>query len=86
MKIIKLKKVVEPWNRFKSIIIIFVDCEIYILKDGNYHNEIGPAIICKGIKRFFYKGYFYGHNDFTIKSWKRKVKELKRQERLEIFI
>lgn len=33
-----------------------------------------------------YKGIAYGANeDFTIKTWKKKFKELKQQDKLKIF-
>ena len=64
---------------------------LYHYKDGEFHNEIGPAvitqddIICEGYKDYFYKGRHYGRNNFTNETWIEKVKEIKYLESLEIF-
>ena len=51
------------------------------------HRENGPAKkYANGGKGWYYKGKYYGKdNDFTVKTWKEKVKYLKREEELEIF-
>jgi hypothetical protein len=56
--------------------------------NGCEHREDGPAVeFVNGNKHWYYKNKYYGANDdFTIKSWKKKVKELKREEKLKIFI
>lgn len=70
-------------------IIIDSDCDIIFYKNGNFHNENGPSNIyynTNGDFLWYYKGAFLGSDyDFTIKSWKKKIKELKREERLGIF-
>ena len=64
---------------------------------GKYSRINKPAIIYKKtactVRRdatnysWFYKGEYYGgDNDFTNKSWRKKVKELKRKEILSVFI
>ena len=73
---------------FTGICKILFDLSICYFKDGNLHREDGPAIeYADGFKNWFYKGEcIESENDFTIQSWKEKVKELKRKERLNIFI
>jgi hypothetical protein len=77
------------FNNFTGI-IIDSDRDIVFYKNGKYHRENGPAINAyntNGAFSWYYKGVFWGSDDdFTIKSWKKKVKELKRKERLNIFI
>ena len=57
-------------------------------KNGCLHREDGPAIKHEnGGKSWFYKSKNYGSdNAFTNKTWKEKVKELKREDELKIFI
>ena len=52
------------------------------------HREDGPAYeYSNGLKYWNYKGKHYGQNDdFTIETWKEKVKELKRKEEKENMI
>lgn len=61
---------------------------IFHMKDGKSHNEIGPAIIwSKSNYNWCYKGMcYYGNPEFTNESWKEFVEELKRKEELKIFI
>lgn len=56
--------------------------------NGLVHRECGPAIIWQdGRKYWWFKENCYGiDNDFNIETWKEKVKELKREEKLKIFI
>jgi hypothetical protein len=56
--------------------------------NGLPHREDGPSHnYDDGVKNWYFKDKCYGSdNDFTIESWKEKVKELKRQEELKIFI
>lgn len=51
------------------------------------HREDGPSIeYVDGSKAWFYKSVNYGiDDDFTIETWKEKVKQLKREEELKIF-
>lgn len=57
-------------------------------QNGELHRDDGPAIEEEdSYIQWFYKGYYYGYNNnFTNKTWKRKVKELKREEEFKIFI
>ena len=60
---------------------------IYFVKNKGFHNINGPSLICDDYKSWYYKDVHYGDDDdFTIKSWKQKVKELKYLESLKIFI
>ena len=61
---------------------------IHFYKNGIYHREDGMAFINLYVneKDWYYKGEHYGNNnDFTNKTWKKKVKQLKREEELKIF-
>ena len=55
---------------------------IRFYKNGSLHREDGPAVeYANGGKKWCYKNKRYGYdNDFTIESWKEKVKELKEKE------
>lgn len=59
----------------------------YSKNNGGLHNEKGPAFVFKnGDKDWYYNGQKYGiNNDFTNKTWKKKVQELKREESFKIF-
>jgi len=86
------------FNRFEYInsitikkIIFITDEYICFYKNNHTHRENGPAIIPFAIKPYdfewTYKSDCYGYgNAFTNKSWKKFVKELKRKEKLKIFI
>ena len=60
-------------------------------KNGKLHCEDGPAVKWGNSRfydtdtsnQFYYKGHYYGV--YSIEEWKKKVKELKRQEKLKIF-
>ena len=60
----------------------------YWFINGLQHREDGPsAEHADGGKRWYYQGEFYGLDDaFTNKTWKEKVKKLKREKELRIFI
>jgi hypothetical protein len=64
------------------------DFKYWCNNTGKYHNENHAAWIWKdGNKDWYYKDKYYGeNNDFTNETWKKKVKELKREEKLQIFI
>lgn len=55
--------------------------------DGFKHREDGPAAEYSNVQKdWYYKNKRYGVNfQFTVKSWKEKVEQLKREEELEIF-
>ena len=54
--------------------------------NGYLHREDGPAIIYNSGKTYFYyKGNEYDNN-FTIKTWKKFIENLKREEELKIFL
>jgi hypothetical protein len=66
---------------------------INFFKNRKHHREDGPAVIFlitkwqKSSWSWYYKGVLFGHNnDFTNESWIEKVKELKHEEELKIFI
>ena len=64
--------------------------DIITFKNGFAHCENGPAKIKWHSNgefefHFLFNGIHYFNSMFTIKSWKKKVKELKRQEKLKIF-
>ena len=67
-------------NNYKNSFIIFVNNNLI-------HNTTSPGIIyLDGDMVYYYKGGNYGYkNDFTNETWKKKVKELKRKEKLRIF-
>lgn len=60
--------------------------------NGLHHREDGAAIEYKdGTHKYYYKGEFIAWNDrrhinISKKSWKEKVKQLKREDELRIFI
>jgi len=65
---------------------IIYDHSIRYYEDGVLHNETGPAIIhASDIKYWYYKGRNCG-NAFNDECWIEKVKELKREDELKIFI
>ena len=84
-------------NRFEYItsvqiqkIIFITDDYICFYKNSHTHREDGPAIIPFTDKPYSiewtYKSDCYGYgDDFTNETWKKKVKELKRKEKLRIF-
>lgn len=51
------------------------------------HREDGPSIEhVDGSKAWYYKGSYYGvNNDFTNETWIELIKNLKREEELQIF-
>ena len=56
--------------------------------NDEHHREDGPAVeYINGRKSWWFKDIIYGYdNDFTIETWKEKVEELKREDKLSIFI
>lgn len=62
---------------------------IHFYKNGLFHNEYFESIIelsAPAYYEWYYKSINYGFNSaFTIKSWKKKVKLLKREEKLKVF-
>lgn len=67
---------------------IFKDGEKSWYYNGERHNISGPAIeYSDPYKEWHYKNCYYGNGTtFTNKSWKKFVKQLKREEELKIFI
>lgn len=88
MKVIKVISFLQKCNF--TAIVINTRQDIIFYKNGKCHNQYGPAhIYSNGEQQWYYKGdycYYGSSNIFTNKSWKKRVKELKREERLEIFI
>ena len=90
MKVILAKNYSHVKNNFTGIVIKKSEQAFMFYKRGKWHNENGPAFISFGNRygSFWFNDNVYGNyfNNFNeIKSWKKKVKILKRQERLNIF-
>lgn len=69
-----------------SCTILDYQISIAYFVNGKPHNEYSYAIIYDdGIKAWYYKGNFYGNNDFTNESWQQFVENKKREEELQIF-
>ena len=68
--------------------LIYPNCEKHWHINGLQHREDGPAAqFADGKIIWYYKDEVYGYNnEFTVKSWKEKVENLKREESLKIFI
>ena len=77
MKVIKINEDIVQC-KFTGIGINKYEVIIFF-KDGKWHNDSYQAAIYQsGYKYWWYKDTFYGrNNDFTIKTWKKKVKEIK---------
>ena len=95
MKVIPILRYKQVTKLMNAIIIHCYSCDephitsIHFYKNGKYHREDGVARINLYIneKLWYYKGEYYGvTNDFTNKTWKKKVKQLKREEKFKIFI
>ena len=86
MKVIIINNII-PRN-FTGICKTLIDESIRYYKNGMEHREDGPATEYKDCyKSWDFKNKCFGYNnDFTNKTWKKKVKHLKRQEKLSIFI
>jgi hypothetical protein len=62
-----------------NLIAIYYDTScIIFLKDGKEHNSKNVAYIADRYKHFYLNGKFYG-SQFTKKSWRKFVRELKLQ-------
>jgi len=87
MKVISIKKFYADFKSYTGIVINNYDFFIFY-KNGFFHCKNGPATeYLNGSKGWYYKGRFYGYdNDFTIKSWKEKIKQLKHEKKLKIFL
>ena len=68
--------------------IININGGSYWYLNGLFHRESGPAVTYNnGSKGWWYKNRYFGiNNKFTNTTWIEKVKELKRQDSLKIFI
>jgi len=93
MKVIKVKVYNEIQYEYRVVIPNFsgivIDVKNFI---GFYKNSLisrkdGMAAIYFYGGEWWYKNKWLGSNSaFTIKSWKRKIKEIDRKEKLKIFI
>lgn len=90
MKVILVKNYSRVKNNFTGIIIKKSDQSFVFYKRGKWHNENGPAFIsfsnrygCFWFNDNPYGNYFNNFNE--IKSWKKKFKELNRQQKLKVF-
>lgn len=64
------------------------DGAIVFIKNGKVHNETSYAFYHTefSIKQFYYKNRSYINTNTTPKSWRKFVKNLKRQNNLKIFL
>lgn len=90
MKVIKNNHILYIKNVY-CLIFINADDDIVFIKNYKYHNRNGPAVIKTlanpSHDQWWCYGKCYGHGDkFSIKSWKKKCKNLKYKERMKIFI
>lgn len=82
MKVIRINRDFQQTKcKFTGIAINSYGVIIFF-KDGEWHNDNYPAVICLGpngkFYTWWYKNEHYGANDaFTIKTWKMQVKEIK---------
>lgn len=75
---------------FTGIIIDSIG-DVCFYKNGYVHNTNGPAKFIREFNNLYvcylYKNEYYGcDRDYTTKTWKQKVKKLKRRDKLNIFI
>ena len=75
MKIIKVKENDSYFNCYiKKAVVILDDGTIAFVKSNSCHNINGPSFIYDNYRLWHYKDKYYGENDdFTNKSWKKKV-------------
>lgn len=89
MKVIPIHKV-HSLKIKNAIVLNFVLSAVCFYKNYKIHNSFVAAVVCYNedyYKSFYYNGGYYGSdNDFINKTWKKKVKQLKREEELKIFI
>lgn len=92
MKVIITKNSISKYftgisKYFTGICKTLIDNSIRYFKYGLQHREDGPAVeFPNGDKYWYYKGKYYGCNFYKLKTWKKKIKQLKRQEKLKIFV
>ena len=86
MKVIKLLNNNAPFC--STGIILDKYNTIHFYKNGLFHNEYFESVIeSPNHYEWYYKNIAYGFgNVFTKKSWRKKVKELKMEEKFKIFI
>lgn len=92
MKVVKLKTYTFRHPNFTGISIL-LDGTIRFYKAGSIHKNNGPAHIRTIVnnnnfdKLWVYNGGVYGYeDDFTIKTWKIKIKQIKQIEKFKIFL
>lgn len=76
-----------------NVVVYFKDVNFFVTYKNNlYHNENNAAEFLGNDsptsyinKYFWYKGICY-INNYTNKTWKKFIKELKREEELKIFL
>ena len=92
MKVVKLKTYIFRSANFTGISIL-LDGTIRFYKAGSIHKNNGPAYIRTIVnnnnfdKLWVYNGGVYGYkDDFTIKTWKRRIKQIKQIEKFKIFL
>lgn len=91
MKVI-LAKYSHIASNFTGIVIQEGRNTLVFFKNGKWHNEKGLAFIsCTRRGSFWFNNNRYGNylesatDRKLIKSWKKKVKELNRQQKLKVF-
>ena len=97
MKVIKTKQ--RTPNIFINNAVLITARQYLItfcfFKNNKIHNSKFYAVIGIDLPNhqptvvyaYYYKNDFYGNdNNFTNKSWKKKVKQLKQEEKLKVFI
>lgn len=92
MKVVKLKTYIFRSTNFTGISILS-DNVIRFYKKGFIHKNDSPAYINiesksnQLAKLWCYNGITYGFTyDYTNKTWNKKAKQLKLQEKFKIFI
>ena len=91
-RVISNRVIIISWYREDAYTINFCENIFFHREDGAariFVNKysIKPVTYVNMGRYFYYKNKSYGsNNSFTNSSWKRKVKELKREERLKLFV
>lgn len=82
----KLNNCIKIIGVFKNINSNLDRNAMLFIKNGKAHNETSYAYYNQVFLRykFAYKGIYY-YDIKSKKSWKKQIKELKRQEKLKVF-
>ena len=88
MKVVVINKFVSKFVKYFTGIYLLKSGTIIFFMNGKFHNEKGPAIIyvLDSESQYYFNNIAYGYSfKFTNKKWKKKVKQIKREEELQIF-